>query len=103
MIGYTTARRWLAEMVIIGPGSPHATRHPHAAMPAAKRQLWFETCTVPCGAVLSTISERKVGPMKRKLYALIFAAGFAGIALQAWAQAPGHGMHDPISVLQRIQ
>jgi protein CpxP len=41
--------------------------------------------------------------MKRKLYALIFAAGFAGIALQAWAQAPGHGMHDPISVLQRIQ
>ena len=41
--------------------------------------------------------------MKRKLYALIFAAGFAGVALQAWAQAPGHGMHDPISVLQRIQ
>ena len=41
--------------------------------------------------------------MKRKLYALIFAAGFAGIALQAWAQAPGHGMHDPIAVLQRIQ
>jgi periplasmic protein CpxP/Spy len=41
--------------------------------------------------------------MKRKLYALIFAAGFAGIALQAWAQVPGHGMHDPISVLQRIQ
>jgi len=41
--------------------------------------------------------------MKRKLYALIFAAGFAGIALQAWAQGPGHGMHDPIAVLQRIQ
>lgn len=45
--------------------------------------------------------------MKRKLYALIFAAGFAGIALQAWAQAPGHGpghgMHDPIAVLQRLQ
>jgi protein CpxP len=41
--------------------------------------------------------------MKRKLYALIFAAGFAGIALQAWAQAPGHGMHDPLAVLQRIQ
>jgi protein CpxP len=41
--------------------------------------------------------------MKRKLYALIFAAGFAGVALQAWAQPPGHGMHDPISVLQRIQ
>ena len=34
--------------------------------------------------------------MKRKLYALIFAAGFAGVALQAWAQAPGHGMHDPL-------
>ena len=41
--------------------------------------------------------------MKRKLYALIFAAGFAGIALTAWAQAPGHGMHDPLAVLQRIQ
>jgi periplasmic protein CpxP/Spy len=41
--------------------------------------------------------------MKRKLYALIFAAGFAGVALQAWAQAPGHGMHDPMAVLQRIQ
>src|ERR1700682_694510 len=40
--------------------------------------------------------------MKLRL-ALIFAAGFAGIALQAWAQAPGHGMHDPIAVLQRIQ
>ena len=43
--------------------------------------------------------------MKRKLYALIFAVGFAGVALQAWAQAPGHGhgMHDPLAVLQRIQ
>jgi protein CpxP len=41
--------------------------------------------------------------MKRKLYALIFAAGFAGIALQAWAHGPGQGMHDPIAVLQRIQ
>ena len=41
--------------------------------------------------------------MKRKLYALIFAAGFAGVALQAWAQAPGHGMHDPMAMLQRIQ
>jgi periplasmic protein CpxP/Spy len=41
--------------------------------------------------------------MKRKLYALIFAAGFTGIALQAWAQAPGHGMHDPLAILQRIQ
>jgi protein CpxP len=41
--------------------------------------------------------------MKRKLYALIFAAGFTGIALQAWAQAPGHGMRDPLAVLQRIQ
>jgi periplasmic protein CpxP/Spy len=41
--------------------------------------------------------------MKRKLYALIFAAGFTGIALTAWAQAPGHGMHDPLAVLQRIQ
>lgn len=41
--------------------------------------------------------------MKRKLYALIFAAGFGGIALQAWAHAPGHGMHDPTAVLQRIQ
>jgi phosphoenolpyruvate-protein kinase (PTS system EI component) len=41
--------------------------------------------------------------MKRKLYALIFAAGFAGVASQAWAQAPGHGMHDPVAVLQRIQ
>ena len=41
--------------------------------------------------------------MKRKLYALIFAAGFTGIALTAWAQAPGHGMHDPLAVLQQIQ
>jgi len=44
--------------------------------------------------------------MKRKLYALIFAAGFTGIALTAWAQAPGHGMHgmhDPLAILQRIQ
>ena len=41
--------------------------------------------------------------MERKLYALIFAAGFTGIALTAWAQAPGHGMHDPLAVLQRIQ
>jgi len=41
--------------------------------------------------------------MKRKLYAIIFAAGFAGIASQAWAQPPGHGMHDPVAVLQRIQ
>ena len=41
--------------------------------------------------------------MKRKLYALIFAAGFTGFALQAWAQAPGHGMHDPLAMLQRIQ
>jgi protein CpxP len=41
--------------------------------------------------------------MKRKLYALIFAAGFTGIALTAWAQTPGHEMHDPLAVLQRIQ
>ena len=41
--------------------------------------------------------------MKRKLYALIFAAGFAGLALTAWAQAPAHGMHDPLVVLQKIQ
>jgi phosphoenolpyruvate-protein kinase (PTS system EI component) len=41
--------------------------------------------------------------MKRKLYALIFAAGFTGVALQAWAQAPGHGMHDPLAMLQRSQ
>jgi phosphoenolpyruvate-protein kinase (PTS system EI component) len=41
--------------------------------------------------------------MKRKLYALIFAAGFTGLALTAWAQAPGHGMHEPLAVLQKIQ
>ena len=41
--------------------------------------------------------------MKRTIYALLFAAGFAGVALQAWAQAPGHGMHDPLAMLQRIQ
>ena len=41
--------------------------------------------------------------MKRKLYALIFAAGFAGLALTAWAQAPAHGMYDPLVVLQKIQ
>lgn len=41
--------------------------------------------------------------MKRKLYALIFAAGFTGLALTAWAQAPGRGMHDPLAVLQKIQ
>jgi phosphoenolpyruvate-protein kinase (PTS system EI component) len=41
--------------------------------------------------------------MKRRLYALIFAAGFAGLALTAWAQAPGHAMHDPLAVLQKIQ
>jgi len=41
--------------------------------------------------------------MKRKLYALVFAAGFAGLALTAWAQAPGHAMHDPLAVLQKIQ
>src|ERR1700687_3790730 len=41
--------------------------------------------------------------MKRKLYALIFAAGFTASALTAWAQAPGHGMHDPLAMLQRIQ
>ena len=60
---------------------------------------------VPCFAArfCLPISERKVSPMKRKLYALIFAAGFTGIALTAWAQAPGHGMHDPLAVLQRIQ
>jgi len=41
--------------------------------------------------------------MKRTIYALLFATGFAGVALQAWAQAPGHGMHDPLAMLQRIQ
>src|ERR1700674_607160 len=41
--------------------------------------------------------------MKRKLYALIFAAGFTGLALTAWAQAPGRGMHDPLAVPLEIQ
>ena len=41
--------------------------------------------------------------MKRKLYAVIFAAGFTGLALTAWAQAPGRGMHDPLAVPQEIQ
>ncbi len=41
--------------------------------------------------------------MKRKIYALIFAAGLIGVALQAWAQAPGHAMSDPLAMLQRIQ
>jgi protein CpxP len=41
--------------------------------------------------------------MKRKIYALVIAAGLIGVALQAWAQAPGHGMHDPLAMLQRIQ
>src|SRR6202165_5556090 len=41
--------------------------------------------------------------MKRKLYALIFAAGFTGLALTAWAQAPGRGMHAPLAVPQEIQ
>ena len=46
--------------------------------------------------------------MKRSLYALIVGAGFAGLAgaaVQAWAQAPGHGhgMADPLAMLQRIQ
>jgi periplasmic protein CpxP/Spy len=41
--------------------------------------------------------------MKRKLFALVVAAGFTGLALTAWAQMPGHGMHDPLAVLQRIQ
>jgi protein CpxP len=41
--------------------------------------------------------------MKRIIYALIFVAGFAGIALQAWAQGPGHGMSDPVLMLQRLQ
>lgn len=41
--------------------------------------------------------------MKRKIYALILAAGLTGVAVQAWAQAPGHGMHDPLAVLPRIQ
>src|ERR1700730_2949438 len=41
--------------------------------------------------------------MKRKLYALVFAAGFAGLALTAWAQHPAHRTHDPLAVLQKIQ
>src|SRR5205085_4856176 len=41
--------------------------------------------------------------MKRKLFAGVFAALIAGLALTAWAQLPGHGMHDPLAVLQRIQ
>jgi protein CpxP len=41
--------------------------------------------------------------MKRKLYALIFAAGFTSLALTAWAQGPRHGMGDPLAVLQKIQ
>jgi phosphoenolpyruvate-protein kinase (PTS system EI component) len=41
--------------------------------------------------------------MKRKLFALFVAAGLTGLALTAWAQAPGHGLHDPLAVLQRIQ
>ena len=41
--------------------------------------------------------------MKRKLYALVLAAGFTGLALTAWAQAPGRGMHDPLAVPQEIQ
>ena len=43
--------------------------------------------------------------MKRIIYPLILAAGVAGIALQAWAQGPGHGrgMHDPVEMLQRLQ
>ena len=41
--------------------------------------------------------------MKRRLFALAFAAGCAGLALTAWAQAPGHGMRDPLAMLQRMQ
>ena len=42
--------------------------------------------------------------MKRKLLALIAAAGIAGLAVTAFAQGPGHGMmHDPLAMLQRIQ
>ena len=41
--------------------------------------------------------------MKRIFYALVLAAGVACVALQAWAQAPGHGMPDPLAMLQRIQ
>ena len=41
--------------------------------------------------------------MKRRLFALAVAAGCAGLALTAWAQAPGHGMRDPLAMLQRMQ
>jgi Spy/CpxP family protein refolding chaperone len=41
--------------------------------------------------------------MKRIFYALVLTAGVACVALQAWAQAPGHGMPDPLAMLQRIQ
>ncbi len=43
--------------------------------------------------------------MKRIIYALILTAGITGVALEAWAQAPGHGhgMPDPLAMLQRIQ
>jgi septal ring factor EnvC (AmiA/AmiB activator) len=41
--------------------------------------------------------------MKRIIYPLVLAAGIAAVALQAWAQAPGHGMHDPLAMLQRLQ
>jgi periplasmic protein CpxP/Spy len=41
--------------------------------------------------------------MKRKLLALIAAAGLAGLALTASAQMPWHGMHDPVAMLQRMQ
>jgi hypothetical protein len=41
--------------------------------------------------------------MKRIIYALIFATGIAGIALQAWAHGPGPGMADPLAMLQRLQ
>jgi Heavy-metal resistance len=41
--------------------------------------------------------------MKRMIYGLLIAAGIGGVALQAWAQSPGHGMHDPWAMLQRIQ
>jgi protein CpxP len=41
--------------------------------------------------------------MKRIIYALVIAAGIAGVAFEAWAQAPGHGMHDPLAMLQRLQ
>jgi len=41
--------------------------------------------------------------MKRIVYALVFAAGFACIAMQAWAHGPGQGMADPLAMLQRLQ